>query len=202
MQKIVFVSLVFLMNCNPVSKKPDAIKVSDPHKSTKIEKLASHNKIDFVPDIKINDLEIENPTSIVNAVGSLKEKIIDDQSLPHAIFSNIEGNEKLRLVLFPGASHNDIYQFKLGYDEKNGIQSSYTEFVTESGIKLGLDKKEIIKIKGEGFKSSLSSELYYEISNYESSEFLKKYNLPVYFARYTFDKNEKLKKIHFGFEYP
>ena len=35
----------------------------------------------------------------------------------------------------------------------------------------------------------------------KSLVFLEKYNLPIYFAEYTFDQN-KLSKIYFGFEYP
>jgi len=70
----------------------------------------------------------------------------------------------------------------------------------ESGIKLGISKKYLIKIKGNSFVET-NHVLRYEISDYEKSHFLGKYNLPIYFAEYTFDQ-DKLSKIYFGFKYP
>ena len=46
------------------------------------------------------------------------------------------------------------------------------------------------------------SKITYKISNYKESDFLKKYNMPVYKSEYLFDLNNKLIQFNFGFVIP
>ena len=55
--------------------------------------------------------------------------------------------------------------------------------------------------KNETYKDNIVPDISVNDINYEKSRFLEKYNLPIYFAEYTFDQ-DKLSKIYFGFEYP
>ena len=55
--------------------------------------------------------------------------------------------------------------------------------------------------KNETYKENIVPDISVNDINYEKSRFLEKYNLPIYFAEYTFDQ-DKLSKIYFGFEYP
>lgn len=157
----------------------------------------------IVPDISVNNIKLSDTTSVVLGYSDLKYNVIEGkEELPYVIFTNENKTEILKLYLFYGAKRNEFYQAEISpYDKKTiSNPTKYKNFSTESGIKLGISKKDLIKIKGNNFVET-NHILRYEISDYEKSHFLGKYNLPIYFAEYTFDQ-DKLSKIYFGFEYP
>ena len=157
----------------------------------------------IVPDISVNNIKLSDTAAVVLGYNDLKYNVIEDkEALPYAIFTNENKTEILKLYLFYGAKRNEFYQAEISpYDKKTiSNPTKYKNFSTESGIKLGISKKDLIKIKGNNFVET-NHILRYEISDYEKSHFLGKYNLPIYFAEYTFDQ-DKLSKIYFGFEYP
>ena len=160
-------------------------------------------KDNIVPDISVDDIKLSDTTAVVLGYSDLKYNVIEDKEvLPYAIFTNENKTEILKLYLFYGTKRNEFYQVEISpYDKKTVPNpTKYKNFSTESGIKLGISKKDLIKIKGNNFVE-INHVLRYEISDYEKSHFLGKYNLPIYFAEYTFDQ-DKLCKIYFGFEYP
>ena len=160
-------------------------------------------KDNIVPDISVNDIKLSDTTAVVLGYNDLKYNVIEgEEELPYVIFTNENKTEILKLYLFYGAKRNEFYQAEISpYDKKTiSNPTKYKNFSTESGIKLGISKKNLIKIKGNNFTET-NHVLRYEISDYEKSHFLEKYNMPIYFAEYTFDQ-DKLCKIHFGFEYP
>ena len=157
----------------------------------------------IVPDISVNDIKLSDTTAVVLGYSDLKYNIIEDEEeLPYVIFTNENKTEILKLYLFYGTKRNEFYQAEISPYDKKTIPNptKYKNFSTESGIKLGISKKDLIKIKGNNFVET-NHVLRYEISDYEKFRFLEKYNLPIYFAEYTFDQ-DKLSKIYFGFEYP
>lgn len=157
----------------------------------------------IVPDISVNDIKLSDTTAVVSGYSDLKYNIIEDKEvLPYAIFTNENKTEILKLYLFYGTKINEFYQVEISPYDKKTIPNptKYKNFSMESGIKLGISKKYLIKIKGNSFVET-NHVLRYEISDYEKSHFLGKYNLPIYFAEYTFDQ-DKLSKIYFGFKYP
>ena len=157
----------------------------------------------IVPDISVNNIKLSDTTAVVLGYSDLKYNVIEGkEELPYVIFTNENKTEVLKLYLFYGTKRNEFYQAEISpYDKKTiSNPTKYKNFSTESGIKLGISKKNLIKIKGNNFVET-NHVLRYEISDYEKSHFLKKYNLPIYFAEYTFDQ-DKLSKIYFGFEYP
>ena len=159
-------------------------------------------KDNIVPDISVDDIKLSDTTAVVLGYSDLKYNVIEDKEvLPYAIFTNENKTEILKLYLFYGTKRNEFYQVEISpYDKKTVPNpTKYKNFSTESGIKLGISKKDLIKIKGNNFVE-INHVLRYEISDYEKSHFLGKYNLPIYFAEYTFDQ-DKLCKIYFGFEY-
>ena len=160
-------------------------------------------KDNIVPDISVNNIKLSDTTSVVLGYGDLKYNIIEGkEELPYAIFTNENKTEILKLYLFYGTKKNEFYQAEISPYDKKIVPNptKYANFSTESGIKLGISKKDLIKIKGNNFVET-NHVLRYEISDYEKSHFLEKYNMPIYFAEYTFDQ-DKLSKIYFGFEYP
>ena len=157
----------------------------------------------IVPDISVNNIKLSDTTAVVLGYSDLKYNVIEGkEELPYVIFTNENKTEVLKLYLFYGTKRNEFYQAEISpYDKKTiSNPTKYKNFSTESGIKLGISKKNLIKIKGNNFTET-NHVLRYEISDYEKSHFLEKYNMPIYFAEYTFDQ-DKLCKIHFGFEYP
>ena len=160
-------------------------------------------KDNIVPDISVNDIKLSDTTTVVLGYSDLKYNVIEDkEELPSVIFTNENKTEILKLYLFYGTKKNEFYQAEISPYDKKIVPNptKYANFSTESGIKLGISKKDLIKIKGNNFVET-NHVLRYEISDYEKSHFLEKYNMPIYFAEYTFDQ-DKLSKIYFGFEYP
>lgn len=160
-------------------------------------------KDNFIPDIKVNDIELSNNNTGLSNYKNIDKLIVEDnQGIPHASFLNKGKTEKLSVYFFYGSGHDEFYQFKVEeYNEKkNYNQLEYNDFITESGINLGIGKAELLKIKGNNYTEN-DGIVKYVLSDYNNSCFLQKYNLPVYFSEYTF-KDDKLIKMYFGFEYP
>lgn len=160
----------------------------------------------FIPDVQINNLKLVNPESITKNLGDLKGKVVEDDSLPHVIFFNKNKTQKLYLVLFPGSGYNDIYQFRVERnisEQSNNINTlNDSQFVTESGISLGIDKSKLIELKGSNYVEGEGNDIIvYQITESKNMEFLQQYNMPIYYAKYVF-VDEKLDKFEFGFEYP
>jgi hypothetical protein len=160
----------------------------------------------FIPDVKVNNLELSNPESIITNVGDLQYLMTEDAGLPHFSLTNNGGIVKLSLISFPGSGYNDIYQFILEYN--SGLEklksANYSNFITESNLQLGISKSDVLKIKGNSYRVEKKDNLEiltYRITNYNSSPFLKKYNLPCYFMEFEL-KDDKVMKIKFGFDYP
>lgn len=170
-------------------------------KDTKNDKPLYKDSI--IPDTSVNDIKLSDTTAVVAGYNDLKYNIIkSEDTLPYVIFTNENKTEMLKLYLFYGTKNNEFYQIEISpYDNSTMTNpTKYKKFSTESGIKLGISKKDLIKLKGNNFIET-NHVLQYEISDYEKSYFLEKYNLPIYFAEYTFCQ-DKLCKIYFGFEYP
>jgi len=77
-------------------------------------------------------------------------------------------------------------------------------FKTGKNISLGLSREKVVSILGDGFQEKSKENLIilkYVIDNFNSSPFLKFYNMPIYYGEYQF-KNNMLTKFSFGFEYP
>lgn len=163
----------------------------------------------FNPDISINkEVFLHNPISVEN-VFNIYLSMNQDDDFPYVYMINRKKEQYLKMVFFPGDVKNSISQFEVGYvsniknDTLNHIALMDT-FFTESGIFLGLSEEDVLRIKGnrcEKIQSNDTLVMKYIIDNYDTSDFLKKYNMPVYFAEYWIVKN-KVIRFKFGFEYP
>jgi len=183
-----------LVSCkNKSNEEKETSKQSD----SKIEKCLN---IDF----KLNNLEIENPKSIIDNYVNLKGKLIKGESLPHITLLNKTKTQKVKMVTFPGSSTNDVYQFFVSKAKKTDESLptiKYESFVSNSGIHFGLSKEEVIKIKGDNFLTKENA-IYYEFSHLDCPEISEKFNFPIYFSEYFFDDDNKLDKFSFGLVYP
>ena len=160
----------------------------------------------YIPDVSILNISLLDTTNIISVFGedvmsSLHGKIIKKTS-----FLNQEQNEVMEVVFYSGSYLNEFSKFSVS-KQKNGYnipKVKFKNFVTESGIKLGINKKALISLKGKptSIRTFNSTEVYeYMIDNYDTSSFLKKYKMPIYRAEYYFE-NSTLVQFDFGFDYP
>lgn len=191
--------------CGQTSKPKENLVEND------IEIQAKKEAVSFNPDSSINNvILLENSSSTLKTLGDVMSHVNADADYPDAYFkSSGKGVEYLRVVFFPGNESNSLSQFEVGntveLESKNFIPIDYPSFKTESGIKIGMSKNQLLGIKGEDFiKRQVNGQevLNYRIDDFASSTFLKKYNMPVYFAEYWFTNDGRLVKYKFGFEYP
>ncbi|MBA3649697.1 MAG: hypothetical protein H0W62_14330 [Chitinophagales bacterium] len=165
----------------------------------------------FMPDTSINGLLfLNNPASIKNGFGDIMSLLEKEKDYPDLYLLDSTKKEYLRMVLFPGSSRNSISQFEVGYyadlpAATKITTSRFLSFYTESQLKLGISKEQSIQIKESDYKEEKGKNnqiiIRYVLNDFNKSAFLKRYNMPVYFAEYWFKEN-KLIKYWFGFEYP
>lgn len=160
----------------------------------------------FQPDTTINNkLILRNSESVKDFFYGEFDLIPESKanSFPVVYFSNRSGTEYVAAYQYYGDIKNQFSLFEVGYcNSLSGIefiQTDHDSFMTESEIKLGMTKEEIIKIKGHEFMEDKGT-LGYVLSD-SNSVFPKKYKLSAYLMNYHFE-NDKLVKFSFGFEYP
>ena len=158
------------------------------------------------PDTSVIGIKIRNAESTLKILGQ-KTKLEGDST--HVFYSS---NKKqiLGLRVHPGDYYSQVSIFDISYSEnqsKNLRIINSEEFKTEKGIKLGINKKEIIEKLGNCYTAKDSTEnsmqMFYsiELPKDSKSKLLEKNNMPIYYAKYKLVGN-KLINIEFGFEYP
>jgi len=130
----------------------------------------------------------------------MKKLIVN--GLQNSSVLSFDGKQRLTFYFYPGNTAKEFSEFKVNYNENKTRENQITsdkEFITESGIKLGMTSGEIRTIKGEPeiIAENQTTVFHYKIDNMKNSEFLKKYNMPIYYADYEFD-NGYLIEFRFG----
>ena len=170
------------------------------------QKLKTTGCIFLNPDTSLSKIKLRDSESAETIIAG-KDKI-DDNDQYH--YYSTMYRETLTMTQHPGDGKYQISIFKVEYSDK--ADYSYRKlnidtFKTEKGIKLGLNKKQIIERLGSCYVANDSSkgyiELYYrlETPNDSKTRILESNNMPVYYASYKL-WNNRLKKFEFGFEYP
>lgn len=161
---------------------------------------------EFKPDTTIGQISLINSKKVDSFLGENVMVRLLDKGIPSS--SVISSNSKQRLTFYfhPGSVAKEFSEFKISYVDQTGRKEFTTkekEFKTESGIKLGITMGELRSIKGEpdSLTKNESTVFHYKIDNFENSKFLKRYNMPIYYADYEF-KDGYLTEFKFGFEYP
>lgn len=180
------------------------------HKTTVSKQISQK---DFSPEISINKiLKLEDYLSFEKFYPNYKnlKVVYGMRETPAILFSNISEKEYLITYQYEGDTKNNFSLFEIGY-LKDDIKlknytvnkTTYDNFNTESGLKLGMTLEEITSIKGSNYKVEKKSNeqiLRYTIDNPDDPK-VKQYEMPPYFMEF-YLKNNKLYKIIFGFEYP
>lgn len=180
------------------------------HKTTVSKQISQK---DFSPEISINKiLKLEDYLSFEKFYPNYKnlKVVYGMRETPAILFSNISEKEYLITYQYEGDTKNNFSLFEIGY-LKDDIKlknytvnkTTYDNFNTESGLKLGMTLEEITSIKGSNYKVEKKSNeqiLRYTIDNPDDPK-VKQYEMPPYFMEF-YLKDNKVYKIIFGFEYP
>ncbi|MEO8515164.1 MAG: hypothetical protein ABI426_00385 [Flavobacterium sp.] len=213
---ILIIPILLLTNCKnspeeSVSENSRMELVPEPDKAERlryeaIQKLKNSDCVLENPDVSLYGIELRNAESATSIIGDTD---IKDQFDQYHYYSNLE-SETLTLTQYPGDGKFQMSIFKVEYSNKASLgykKLNIDSFETGKGIKLGINKKQIIEKFGNCYAPLDSTkgyiELYYRIESPKNSKtkLLSKYNMPIYYASYKLWK-DKLQKYEFGFEYP
>lgn len=206
---IAFFGIVLLFGCgNPnvsTNQKGDP-ENTEPNWYRDLEQGMSKVGPSFIPDTTIAQISLLNSERVDLFLGELVMEQLVDEGLPKISVMSGDNSQMLTVYFHPGSKIKEFSEFEveaLKNKELVKLSVEESEFITESGIKLGLTTEELKAIKGEPMEI-LEAEVTifkYQIDNYENSPFLKRYKMPNYYADYTFEKGV-LTKFRFGFGYP
>lgn len=212
---ITILTVSVLTACNNSQDKTSSTKdrelVPEPDKGLRKkyeaeQKLKTNGCIFLNPDTSLSKINLRDSKSAESIISN-KDKI-DDNDQYH--YYSTMYRETLTMTQHPGDGKYQISIFKVEYSDKADygyIKLNVDTFKTEKGIKLGMNKKQIIERLGSCYVANDSSkgyiELYYrlETPNDSKTKILEKNNMPIYYASYKLWK-ERLEKFEFGFEYP
>ncbi len=179
---------------------------------------AEHLKYEEMQKLKDSVCVFDNPDTSVSGIKIRDAKssiaVIGKKSWPGVKgeyhFYSAKDEETLTLIQFPGDGENQISFFKIEYSDKADYgytQLPINNFETEKGIRLGMNKKQIIEKLGTCY-AALDSikgyiELHYvlELPNDSKNGLLNTHNIPAYYASYKL-WNDRLERFEFGFVYP
>lgn len=213
---ITTLAILFLTACNNSQDKTTSTKdrlelVPEPDKDLREkyeaeQKLKTSGCIFFNPDTSLSNIKLRDSKSAETTITD-KDKI--DENDQYHYYSTMY-RETLTMTQHPGDDKYQISIFKVEYSDKADYgyrKLGIDTFKTEKGIKLGLNKKQIIERLGSCYVAQDSSksyiELYYRLETPKDSKtkILESNNMPIYYASYKLWK-DRLEKFEFGFEYP
>jgi hypothetical protein len=154
-----------------------------------------------VPDTSINKVFfLLDEISIIKNIGDQRGKLIEDEKPSRVQLKNKTGTQYLILYHLNGANANSFNMFEVGYilrKNETFLDTKFIYFFSQNGIKLGISKNELVKIKGSNYTRKYQND--FEIIKYkiENNQFLQRYNMPIYISEYHF-KDDKLVKFIFG----
>ncbi|NNG01442.1 MAG: hypothetical protein HKM93_18785 [Desulfobacteraceae bacterium] len=112
---------------------------------------------------------------------------------------NLGDDHLIQFIVHPGSLKSEISEISIICGQiKDQAQKYPGRAVTTKGISLGISKAELIGKIGEPML--VIGDRYEYRSEYHPG-IQKKYNMPLYYGKYTF-MNDKLISFSFGFEYP
>lgn len=204
-----FVSIVFtiliLTSCKNRNQKdkhsPTATKAIH-----QVEKdTSSIAKMQFKPDTTIGKISLLSTIDANHYLGKSTEDRLKNNLRPHISVVSNDASQRLVVYFNNDNTNQEFSEFSIQYNtQENQHDKTVTDsiFQTESGIRLGMTMHQVKSIKGKPVsqRNGKTTLLYYEISDFDNSEFLKKHDLPIYYTNYKF-KDNHLISFSFGFEY-
>ena len=199
----VVIGLFLTFNCsNTHTKDNKGQNITQEDSSEQFDLLETN----FIPDTIIGKISLINSQNVDSYLGNDVMSTLNDDGLPNSSVISKDMKQRLTFYFHPGSKIKEFSEFHVSYNDgakKNDITAEDAEFISESGIKLGMSLDDFLIIKGEPDKleKNKTTIYYYKIDEFENSDFLKRYNMPIYYAEYEFEQ-DYLIAFKFGFEYP
>lgn len=213
MSRYIFLCLTLLLGCTESTINERKTGTNRPIKNTS---SISHRRVSqknerIKVDSTINKrLELRRNKSIETFYPNYHNlKYNDVKGHPFAFFTNKNETQYLMAYKFEGDVLNVFSSFEIGFlkdhtlDNVNRLNTRHNRFESESGIRLNMTLKELIAIKGNNYiikKGNRDTMIIYKASA-NTSDFVKRYNMDTFSMEYTI-RNNIIKKIFFGFDYP
>ncbi|NVN17437.1 hypothetical protein GUA46_03710 [Muricauda sp. HICW] len=173
------------------------------HRLSKTDSL----KKKFKPDTTIAGICLLNSKKVDSILGNNVMERLVHKGLPNTSVVSRDSEQLLTIYFHPGNEAKEFSEFHVAHavgTEEKELAMKENEFKTESGIRLGMTAGQLKAIKGEPHRITNmdnATVLHYRVDDFKTSKFLKRYNMPVYYADYEFS-NGHLRAFKFGFEYP
>ena len=159
------------------------------------------------PDTSVYNIILHDKESSMRQVGENFAAIDGNMDMPYENFCSQDKKQTLSLFFHYGGVRNSFSEFQVRQysPSDSAVTLKTNSFVTNSGIKLGISKDKVVSILGSCFKTinneKTKETIKYRINDFEHSIFLKRFNMPIYYAVYEF-RSDKLVRFRFGFENP
>lgn len=164
----------------------------------------------FFPDSTINNFILRSKTGLFRDTYNFLDSLNGGDGPDWYILLVNNQNQVFKLWFYPGGYADEFEYFEVNHGSSSSIeglkfkQIESDQFITESGIRLGISKEELFEIKGKNYSNELSTanEIIYSFGpDSELHDFLKQKNAAGYEAKYKFINN-RLVKFEFGYILP
>lgn len=161
----------------------------------------------FIPDTVINGQLFLSSEASANLDKNQRMQLTEGlRENPVYVFFNKHEDEYLLGYQYEGSAINKFDCFEIGYVKNLGLNKAvvlenYDSFITNSGLRIGMNLDSLIKIKGKLHVAKNDVNIRYQISDYTTNLFLQRYNMPAYFLECSID-SQIVSKIKFGFIQP
>ena len=118
----------------------------------------------FVPDSTINNFSLCSKTGLFRDINHFLDSLNGGDGPDWFILLVSNQNQVCKLLFYPGGYADEFPYFEVYYGSSSGIEGlkfkriETDQFITESGIRLGISKSELFEIKGKNYSNELSTE--------------------------------------------
>ncbi len=157
------------------------------------------------PDSSLCGVILDDQHS-ANKILGLKWQTVENGEFPHQSYYSSNHLEVFTVYFHYGDGKYQWSEMEVSRDSTKNIIGTLDSatFVSGNGIHLGMTSREIISILGNCNPAVIhppNTILKYRLDDFNNSEFLKRFKMPVYCSEYEFE-NDRLVRFRFGFEYP
>lgn len=175
-------------------------------------------------EVSVSGIKLNSSKSLKNVIGEKNYQAVKNLYVFDTLdFTNDSMTEVISLTFHTGGSVGEVDEFYVRrqgtvldsrvrhFDSNNGVnlkkkivRLEAKNFVTNSGVKLGINSEDLIKVLGKPHKKEKLSngiKFKYYFEKDKSCKILTEYNMPIYFGYYFFVDN-KLTEYKFGFGSP
>lgn len=162
-----------------------------------------------LPDTALANVALEDASSAIEVLGSIPSNglVEDNTDFPHVGFRSSDGSQYMTFFIYYGDGPDNYAAMRLSRTRPTNVRDTLpsVNFRSGNGVTLGMSKADVIAKLGKCYSIYYGERghelLSYSIKDHVRSDFLRRYNMPSYFAILEFEL-DKLTDYRFGFDYP